>query len=81
MLCYVMLCYVMLCYVMLCYVMLCINFITDQNSEEHIRSCLQQEKLSTMASKIETLDLCQRKPFLGMEAFYFKFLNLLLISS
>ena len=29
------------------YVMLCINFITDQNSEEHIRSCLQQEKLST----------------------------------
>ena len=29
------------------YIMLCINFITDQNSEEHIRSCLQQEKLST----------------------------------
>ena len=28
------------------YVMLGINFITDQNSEEHIRSCLQSEKLN-----------------------------------
>ena len=45
----------MLCYVMLCYVMLCINFITDQNSEEHIRSCLQQEKLSTKASKTKSV--------------------------
>ena len=27
--------------------MLCVNFITDQNSKEHNRSCLQQEKLST----------------------------------
>ena len=44
---YVTLRYVTLCYVMLRYVTLCINFITDQNSEEHIWSCLHKEKLKT----------------------------------
>ena len=32
--------------------MLWINFITDQNSEEHLRSCLQQANLNTKVSNV-----------------------------